>query len=172
MPLSTVDFISRVVSSLKKFKDAKVSDISTQKIVEAHFQWSFGRSRGPGGQNVNKRNTFVRLKIDPERAIDWIPLEVVSSLNDRHKNPFIVCSDTHREQQMNKADCLERMRIRLLESAIATGPAKGPTASQSHRVKQLKEIYSRQKEICKKFHSFKKSLRQRPNKLNRVDDDL
>ena len=50
------------------------------KIPIVEFEFSFSRSSGPGGQNVNKLNTKVTLKWNLTKS---------KSLNDAQKKRFI-----------------------------------------------------------------------------------
>ncbi|MCH7840763.1 MAG: aminoacyl-tRNA hydrolase [Planctomycetes bacterium] len=56
--------------------DARAADLLRRRIPEEEFSFTFTRSSGPGGQNVNKVNTRVTLRFD---------LEACAALNDREK---------------------------------------------------------------------------------------
>lgn len=79
------------------------------------------RSTGPGGQNVNKKNTKVSVSFHLESA-DWLPDETRSKLADIHKTRinkegyFIIRSDKTRAQTLNVADCMDKLRCYISEA--------------------------------------------------------
>jgi len=83
-------------------------------------EFSYARSSGPGGQNVNKVNTKAEIRFHVMSA-DWIPHEVRQRLMQYQNNKvskegeLIVTSQEHRTQAKNKEDCLEKLRFMLAE---------------------------------------------------------
>ena len=115
------------------------------------FQFSFARSPGPGGQNVNKVNTKVLLKWKiaesaalpediKERAIQKFARRISKS------GELIVTSHRFRDQGRNVADALNKLRE--LISAVAekpksrkkTKPSKG---SKMRRLENKKRLSSK-----------------------------
>lgn len=70
------------------------------------------RSRGPGGQNVNKTNSAVVLRWSPEHTSAFsedqkqrlLRLLVLNS-----EGEVMIRSDVHRVQDQNKSECLEKL---------------------------------------------------------------
>jgi ribosome-associated protein len=137
------------------------SDISINhrlKIPEAEIEWSYVRSSGPGGQNVNRTNSCAVLRWNylasealqasqPSESV----LEKLQALATKDGD-IIIKSQTFRDQERNYQECLTKF-IQLLKSVyfkpkprIATKPTK---ASKKRRLNN------------KKLHSEKKSLRQK-----------
>ena len=113
-------------------------DIGGIDIPPSALAWKFVRSRGPGGQNVNKVATAVecRLKLD-EAGIDPAVCERLKQLAASRltaAGEIVVFADTHRTQQRNREAALERLGA-LIEHArrvpkrrIPTGPTAGAKA--------------------------------------------
>lgn len=95
------------------------------EIPASELRFTFARSSGPGGQNVNKLNTKARLcwSLGASTAL---PVAVRQRLIERFGSrvneggDFIVTSDRHREQARNTRDCLEKLRAMIL--SVATPP--------------------------------------------------
>ncbi len=105
-------------------------------IPESEFDWQFVQSPGPGGQNVNKVATAVRLGFNLRRTAA-LPLEIrdrfLAKLGDRlnEEGQLAVLSHTSRSQSFNRADALRKLQS-ILEEALkepkkrrATRPTRG-----------------------------------------------
>src|SRR3954468_22042022 len=96
-------------------------------IPRREIRFSFVRSSGPGGQNVNKvaSKAVLRWPIVASRSVDEeLKVRLVHRLgrpnNDRGE--LVLASQRHRDQAKNIDDCLEKLR--LLLSAAAAVPKK------------------------------------------------
>ncbi|QDT68425.1 Peptidyl-tRNA hydrolase ArfB [Planctomycetes bacterium MalM25] len=96
-------------------------------IPRSEIQFSFARSAGPGGQNVNKVNTKAVLRWRPSASAS-LPAAVRQRLISEVKNrltregDLIITSDRHREQGRNVGECLQRLKA--LVSAAAKPPKR------------------------------------------------
>ncbi|TWT94041.1 Peptidyl-tRNA hydrolase ArfB [Botrimarina colliarenosi] len=112
-------------------------------IPRGEIQFSFARSGGPGGQNVNKVNTKAVLRWRPAESAA-LPPAVLQRLLARHAGrltrdgDLVIASDTHREQGRNVGECLNRLRA-LITSAVARPKVRRPTkatrGSQERRLR-------------------------------------
>jgi ribosome-associated protein len=103
----------------------------TIAIAPDEIEFATARSSGPGGQNVNKRETkaTARFNILESRSLD---AETKSRLADKlggqlAKDGWLqVASQEHRTQGANKKAALERL-LALLEDALEVEPERRPT---------------------------------------------
>ena len=68
------------------------------RIPDEEFTWSFVRSSGPGGQNVNKVSTAVRLRHKP--------------------TGIVVTAQTERSQLQNRENAMRLLKSRLVEMEL------------------------------------------------------
>ncbi len=100
------------------------------------LEFSFVRSSGPGGQNVNKVNSkaVLRWRIIDSTALPILSRgRILSKLGPRltTEGDLLITSDIHRDQKMNKDECIKKL-VELLEWAShlpkarkATKPTRG-----------------------------------------------
>ena len=90
------------------------------KLPDVHIpveklDFSYARSSGPGGQNVNKVNTKAEMRFKVDDA-DWIPEEVKGRLKEIQRaninkgGELYVSSQEYRTQKQNKLDCVDKLR--------------------------------------------------------------
>jgi len=90
-------------------------------IPEDRLDLSFVRSGGAGGQNVNKVNTQVQVKMHTP-TLDWIPGEVRDRLKEQqfnriNKEGFLVLKvSEHRTQTANRKAAMDKLRDMILQA--------------------------------------------------------
>ena len=115
------------------------------KIKESELHLSFVRSRGPGGQNVNKVSTAVQLRYNILNSD--IPEDIKDRFCEKYKNriskngDIIILAQSHRTQSKNKIDAINRLEslfsdIKIPVKRIATKPSRG---SQVKRIESKKK---------------------------------
>ncbi|MEA1952106.1 MAG: alternative ribosome rescue aminoacyl-tRNA hydrolase ArfB [Planctomycetota bacterium] len=116
------------------------------KIPLKEFQFTFARSSGPGGQNVNKLNTKATLRWGVLKS-PALPESVRRRLLAKHgrrltgEGDFLVVSQRFRDAGRNVADCLEKLRAMLAEAAVVPKvrrPTKPSRASKRRRLNEKK----------------------------------
>lgn len=124
------------------------------RIPLREFAFEFMRSSGPGGQNVNKVNTKVRLRWSVQRSAS-----VGESLRERIRlkyrrritaeGEFLVTSQRFRDQDRNRADCLEKLAALIRDVAVAQRPRRPtrPTRASKERRLNQKRRRSRRKQL-------------------------
>jgi ribosome-associated protein len=120
----------------------KAISVGSITIPARALQWQFSRSQGPGGQNVNKTNTKVELRLDLQHA-DFLPagiarrLRLLAGSRTTSAGEVVITSQRFREQQRNIADCLAKLSDLLAKALVpptirrATKPSR---ASQKRRL--------------------------------------
>lgn len=125
------------------------------------LNFTYARSSGPGGQHVNKVNTKATLRWDVT-GTEALPPAVKARFLEKYgrrlvgDGDLIITSQRFRDRGRNVADCLNKLRLMLLN--VSTAPKKRratkPTAGSRRRNRQTKEAISKKKQL------------RRPPKLN------
>jgi len=117
------------------------------QIPLRELQFTFARSSGPGGQNVNKVNTKALLRWRVV-ASPSLPEAVRNRLLARHRRrltaegDLLISSQRFRDAGRNAADCLEKLRRMVLEVALPPKPrrpSKPTGAAVRRRLDQKRE---------------------------------
>ncbi len=108
-------------------------------IDEKEIQEEFIRASGPGGQNVNKVATAVRLRFDVRHSpsLSEDVRERLMRLAGKRINAdgmLLIEAQKYRTQEQNRADARERL-IALIRQAAAK-PKVRHTTKPSHAAKQ------------------------------------
>ena len=115
-------------------------------IDEREIEESFVRSSGPGGQNVNKLSTAVQLRFDVRRSPS-LPNDVAIRLMRlagkrlTKDGVLVIVAQSHRTQERNRADALERLVALIKEASVKPIPRRAtkPTkASKQRRIEGKK----------------------------------
>ena len=117
-----------------QFVDAKI------EIPDSEFEFSFARSGGPGGQNVNKVNSkvFMRWPIAISQSVNYAVKgrlidKFANRLND--EGVLVLSSQKFRDQKRNIDDCLAKLDEML--AAVINQPklrtATRPTLASKER---------------------------------------
>ena len=124
--------------------------------IESSGHFSFSRSSGPGGQNVNKVNTKVHLVVPVEavlgltdREMQQVRIKLKTSINS--ENEFFTTVQEERSQERNRAIALILLEEKILQAAYIKPKRKRTKPSRASKERRL---------LSKKRHSNLKKIRQ------------
>ncbi len=126
-------------------------------IPLSELTFTYARSSGPGGQNVNKVNSKATLDWAPGLS-PHLPADILARLRAKFATRFTkdgrlqISSERYRDQGRNVADCLDKLRRMLLQ--VAEPPKKRRKTRPSRASKERRLETKRQQ-------AEKKSQRQR-----------
>ena len=113
------------------------------------------KSSGPGGQNINKNATAIKLEFDVKNSLSLSKKIKYILLNTPNKyltkrGKIIINANKHKSQKRNKSETIEKL-IKYFNQILKPKKKRIPTKPTKSSVeRRLKE---------KKRNSYKKSLR-------------
>lgn len=144
--------LCRVAGSLNRVRVEPLRLNSRIVIPADELRLSYARSRGPGGQNVNKVASKAVLRFNlraspsiPEAARQRALAALASRLTANGE--IILVGNTYRDQGRNRAAVLERL-AKLLSDAVRPVKTRIPTRPSRYVVEQRiadKRAHGRQK---------------------------
>ncbi|MBI3556862.1 MAG: aminoacyl-tRNA hydrolase [Deltaproteobacteria bacterium] len=128
-------------------------------VVNAHIHiplweldFSFARSSGPGGQNVNKVNSKAVLHWNVVKSPS-LPAPVRSRFLGKFQTRInedgavVLSSDRFRDQSRNVDDCMKKLRDMLIEVAVPPKARRKttPTRGSTRRRLEGKQVHAEKK---------------------------
>ncbi len=120
----------------------KIND--TLSIPLQEISISAIRSRGAGGQNVNKVSTAIHIRFDvrASTAMSDEDRERLLKIKDRRLSKddvIVIKSQRYRSQDKNRSDALERLAEMIRKALVVEKPRKATKPSKKSRRKRLDE---------------------------------
>lgn len=117
-------------------------EIDTIRIPMEEFDWSYARSGGPGGQNVNKVESKAVLRwpmvasvhLEPrikERIRKLFPSRVTE------EGDLLISSQEYRDRERNREACLEKLGTLLRKAAERPTPRRATKPSKGSKLRRL-----------------------------------
>jgi ribosome-associated protein len=109
-------------------------------IPDGELEWSYVRSGGPGGQNVNKVASKAVLRWNVAATAALLP-DIKARLLAQQRGrvttegDLLLTSQRFRDQERNRQDCLEKLRAIVTAAAVApkVRKKKKPTRASKER---------------------------------------
>ena len=125
-------------------------------VPDSELEFTFARSSGPGGQNVNKVNSkaILHWKVADSAALTpEMLLRFMERFGSRvnQDGVLVLSSDVHRDQARNREECIQKLDEMIFWAAHPPKKRKKTKPTRSSRKKRLES---------KSKHSAKKSLRR------------
>lgn len=123
------------------------------QIKYEELEFTFVRSRGPGGQNVNKTNSAAQMRwnvLSSSSITEFQKSEILKKL-ERHliDGMFLIFrSDTFRDQDSNKSECIRKLTL-LLEKTLKKEKRRIPSKPTKSSVRKRLDSKKKSSEIKK-----------------------
>jgi ribosome-associated protein len=117
------------------------------ELKESELSFEFVRASGPGGQNVNKVSTAVKLYFDVDGSPSLPPdvkrrLRVLAGRRINRNGILAIDARRFRTQEANRRDALERLLQLIGQAAVAPKtrrPTRPGTAAKARRLDEKKK---------------------------------
>jgi ribosome-associated protein len=133
----------------------------TIHVPDEELSFTFARSGGPGGQNVNKVASKAILHWN-FAANTTLPAEVKDHLRRHHakrltnEGLFVMHGQRFRDQAKNIEDCRDKLRQMILQALHPPRPRKATRPSKGSKLRRLD---------AKRRQSERKAARRKPGAL-------
>lgn len=113
-------------------------------IPDDELIFTYARSGGPGGQNVNKVSSKATLRWSVA-ANTTIPPTVRDRLRQQQANritvegELVIQGQRYRDQLRNTEDCLERLRTMIAEAQHVPTPRRATKPTRGSRRRRLED---------------------------------
>jgi ribosome-associated protein len=119
----------------------------------AEIDWSYARSGGPGGQNVNKVSSkaVLRWPMATSPALpDWVKARLAKLFPSRltTEGDIVISSQEFRDQERNREACLAKLAEMIRAALVLPKPRikKKPTKASKERRLAEKKRQSQRRE--------------------------
>lgn len=113
------------------------------EIPEPELQFTYVRSSGSGGQNVNKVSSKAVLRWNLTLSRALLP-EVKDRFRERYASrltsagDLLITSERHRDQARNAEDCIEKLRTMIAAAQVAPTERRATRPTYGSKMRTLK----------------------------------
>ena len=128
------------------------------RIPDSELSWSYARSGGPGGQNVNKvaSKALLRWAMAESQAVSSLVKYRIRAARPSWvtlAGDILIQSERYRDQERNRQDCEEKLIALIRKSLVPPKPRKATRPTRSSKLRRLDE---------KRKQSERKTARRSP----------
>lgn len=142
-------------AEIERLTMLRISDNITISLAEIEIQAV--RSRGSGGQNVNKVSTAIHLRFDiKDSSLPELYKEILLNLKDNRitsEGVIIIKAQRYSSQVKNKEDAFNRLCEIIKSVTVQVKPRTSTKPTKASKIKRLenKAIQSRRKSLRSKI---------------------
>jgi ribosome-associated protein len=117
----------------------------TINLPDEELDWSYARSGGPGGQNVNKVSSKAVLRWTAGQTTAPIPLTAWARMKARFPSRFtvdgdvVISSQEYRDQERNREACAEKLAEMIRVSLVEPTPRKKSKPSKAAKRRRVED---------------------------------
>jgi ribosome-associated protein len=121
-----------------------LTSTQTIQIPLEEFSWTYARSGGPGGQNVNKVSSKAVLRWSLA-ASPSLPDDMKARVGELFpsrlttEGDIVISSQEHRDQERNRDACLEKLADMVRAAAVKPKVRKKSRPSLGSKLRRLDE---------------------------------
>jgi ribosome-associated protein len=122
-------------------------------IPDEELEWSYARSGGPGGQNVNKVSSKAVLRWRAAATSAPIPLSAWERMKARFPSRFtvegevVLSAQEYRDQERNRQACEEKLAEMIRAALVEPTPRK---KSKPSKAAKRRRVADKRKQSAKK----------------------
>jgi ribosome-associated protein len=117
----------------------------TIAVPDEELDWSYARSGGPGGQNVNKVSSKAVLRGFAARSAAPIPLAAWARMKARFPSRFtvegdvVISSQEFRDQERNREACAAKLAAMIQTALVEPTPRKKTKVSKAAKRRRVED---------------------------------
>ncbi|MGE5086706.1 MAG: alternative ribosome rescue aminoacyl-tRNA hydrolase ArfB [Bacillota bacterium] len=122
------------------------------------FDFTYARSRGPGGQNVNRTNSAAILRwnlLHTQAFSEEKKARLIEKLKNQMtaEGDLIIRSEEHRDQDQNRSSCIKKLQALLQKASfvpkkrVATKPTRSSVRKRLEAKKRSSETKAGRKKV-------------------------